>query len=156
MAKKFGAAIVSPEHRYYGKSSPFDSLTTENLQFLSSKQALFDLAVFRQYYQVCICGHIICQCPNVCTHLFWAFYFFHLKETLNARYNRSGADSFWFVFGGSYAGALSAWFRLKFPHLTCGSLASSGVVLAVYNFTDFDKQVSDGTCLIYALKVTML
>ncbi|CAN6304596.1 unnamed protein product [Urochloa humidicola] len=112
MAKKFGAALVSPEHRYYGKSSPFDSLTTENLQFLSSKQALFDLAVFRQYYQ----------------------------ETLNAKYNRSGADSSWFVFGGSYAGALSAWFRLKFPHLTCGSLASSGVVLAVYNFTDFDKQ----------------
>jgi hypothetical protein len=27
------------------------------------------------------------------------------------------------------------------PHLTCGSLASSGVVLAVYNYTDFDKQV---------------
>lgn len=72
------------------------------------------------------------------------FYLCHLKETLNAKYNRSGADSSWFVFGGSYAGALSAWFRLKFPHLTCGSLASSGVVLAVYNFTDFDKQVSAG------------
>jgi hypothetical protein len=67
-----------------------------------------------------------------------------MKETLNAKYNRSGADNSWFVFGGSYAGALSAWFRLKFPHLTCGSLASSGVVLAVYNFTDFDKQVSTG------------
>ncbi|KAB8113290.1 hypothetical protein EE612_052250 [Oryza sativa] len=115
MAKKFGAAVVSPEHRYYGKSSPFESLTTENLRFLSSKQALFDLAVFRQYYQ----------------------------ETLNAKYNRSGADSSWFVFGGSYAGALSAWFRLKFPHLTCGSLASSGVVLSVYNYTDFDKQIGE-------------
>jgi hypothetical protein len=64
-----------------------------------------------------------------------------VKETLNAKYNRTGADNSWFVFGGSYAGALSAWFRLKFPHLTCGSLASSGVVLAVHNFTDFDKQV---------------
>jgi hypothetical protein len=52
LAKKFGAAVVTPEHRYYGKSSPFQSLTTENLRFLSSKQALFDLAVFRQYYQV--------------------------------------------------------------------------------------------------------
>lgn len=50
-------------------------------------------------------------------------------------------DNPWFVFGISYAGALSAWFRLKFPHLTCGSLASSGVVLAVYNFTEFDEQV---------------
>lgn len=52
LAKKFGAALVSLEHRYYGKSSPFKYLTTENLRFLSSKQALFDLAVFRQYYQV--------------------------------------------------------------------------------------------------------
>ncbi|XP_051192663.1 probable serine protease EDA2 isoform X2 [Lolium perenne] len=116
LAKKFGAAVVTPEHRYYGKSSPFDSLSTENLRFLSSKQALFDLAVFRQYYQ----------------------------ETLNSRHNRSsGLENPWFVFGVSYAGALSAWFRLKFPHLTCGSLASSGVVLAVYNFTDFDKQVGE-------------
>lgn len=43
--------MVSLEHRYYGKSSPFNSLKTENLRYLSSKQALYDLAVFRQYYQ---------------------------------------------------------------------------------------------------------
>lgn len=43
--------MVTLEHRYYGKSSPFNSLETENLKYLSSKQALFDLAVFRQYYQ---------------------------------------------------------------------------------------------------------
>jgi hypothetical protein len=71
-----------------------------------------------------------------------------LQESLNARYNRSGFDNPWFVFGVSYAGALSAWFRLKFPHLTCGSLASSGVVLAVYNYTDFDKQVGGTAALI--------
>ena len=52
LAKKFGAAVVSLEHRYYGKSSPFKSHTTENLKYLSSKQTLFDLAVFRQWYQV--------------------------------------------------------------------------------------------------------
>ncbi|XP_020263777.1 probable serine protease EDA2 isoform X2 [Asparagus officinalis] len=115
LAKKFGAAVVSLEHRYYGESSPFESLTTENLRFLSSKQALFDLAAFRQYYQ----------------------------EFLNAKYNRSKVENPWFVFGISYSGALSAWFRLKFPHLTCGSLASSAVVLAVYNFTEFDKQVGE-------------
>ncbi|GAY33484.1 hypothetical protein CUMW_007480, partial [Citrus unshiu] len=42
LAKKFGAAVVSLEHRYYGKSSPFKSLSTENLKYLSSKQALFN------------------------------------------------------------------------------------------------------------------
>ncbi|KAI7736616.1 hypothetical protein M8C21_025701 [Ambrosia artemisiifolia] len=57
--------------------------------------------------------------------------------------HRTNVENPWFVFGVSYAGALSAWFRLKFPHLTCGSLASSGVVLAVYNFTEFDQQVGE-------------
>ncbi|KAI5581401.1 hypothetical protein POPTR_007G015400v4 [Populus trichocarpa] len=115
LAKKFGAAVVSLEHRYYGKSSPFKSTTTENLRYLSSKQALFDLAVFRQYYQ----------------------------ESLNLKLNRTGVENPWFVFGVSYSGALSAWFRLKFPHLTCGSLASSAVVLAVYNYTEFDQQIGE-------------
>ncbi|XVF15870.1 hypothetical protein REPUB_Repub09cG0193400 [Reevesia pubescens] len=115
LAKKFGAAVVSLEHRYYGKSTPFKSYTTENLKYLSSKQALFDLAVFRQWYQ----------------------------ESLNLKRNKTDAENPWFVFGISYSGALSAWFRLKFPHLTCGSLASSAVVLAVYNFTEFDKQIGE-------------
>lgn len=35
-----------------------------------------------------------------------------------------------------------AWFRLKFPHLTRGSLSSSGVVNAILDFTAFDKQVA--------------
>ncbi|XP_039121553.1 probable serine protease EDA2 isoform X3 [Dioscorea cayenensis subsp. rotundata] len=120
LAKKFGAALVSLEHRYYGKSSPFDDLATNNLRYLSSKQALFDLAVFRQYYQLIV-----------------------LQESINAKYNLSKAENPWFVFGVSYSGALSAWFRLKFPHLTCGSLASSAVVLAVYNFTAFDQQIGE-------------
>eukprot|EP00252_Welwitschia_mirabilis_P017966 TRINITY_DN40099_c0_g1_i1.p1 TRINITY_DN40099_c0_g1~~TRINITY_DN40099_c0_g1_i1.p1 ORF type:complete len:490 (+),score=73.40 TRINITY_DN40099_c0_g1_i1:106-1575(+) len=115
LARKFGAIIVSLEHRYYGKSIPFNTSTTSNLRFLSSKQALFDLATFRKYYQ----------------------------NLMNARTNLSNYENPWFVFGASYPGALSAWFRLKFPHLACGSLASSGVVLAVYNFTDFDVQVGE-------------
>lgn len=54
LAKKFGAAVVSLEHRYYGKSTPFKTTETKNLRYLSSKQALFDLAVFREQYQASI------------------------------------------------------------------------------------------------------
>ncbi|PNX73221.1 putative serine protease EDA2-like protein, partial [Trifolium pratense] len=82
LAKKFGAAVVSLEHRYYGNS-------------------------------------------------------------LNAKLNRTGVENPWFFIGGSYSGALSAWFRLKFPHLTCGSLASSAVVLAIQDFVEFDQQIGE-------------
>ena len=70
------------------------------------------------------------------------FVCFLMQESLNLKLNRTGVENPWFVFGVSYSGALSAWFRLKFPHLTCGSLASSAVVLAVYNYTEFDQQVN--------------
>lgn len=42
----------------------------------------------------------------------------------------------------SYSGALSAWFRLKYPHITHLSLSSSGVVNAILDFTAFDEQVA--------------
>uniref|UniRef100_A0A0D6R3K5 Serine carboxypeptidase S28 family protein n=1 Tax=Araucaria cunninghamii TaxID=56994 RepID=A0A0D6R3K5_ARACU len=67
----------------------------------------------------------------------------YITEVMNRKQNVSSYENSWFVFGVSYSGALSAWFRLKFPHLTCGSLASSAVVLTVYNFTDFDKQIGE-------------
>jgi len=46
-----------------------------------------------------------------------------------------------FTIGGSYAGALSAWMRFKFPYLVDGALSSSGVVNAILDFGQFDAQV---------------
>ncbi|XP_028975001.2 thymus-specific serine protease isoform X2 [Esox lucius] len=46
-AKKLGALCFLLEHRFYGDSHPTVDLRTENLQFLSSQQALADLAHFR-------------------------------------------------------------------------------------------------------------
>lgn len=52
-----------------------------------------------------------------------------------------GWNGTWFVFGGSYPGALSAWFRLKYPHLTIGSVASSAPVFAKTDFFEYDQYV---------------
>jgi len=48
-AQQTGGATVALEHRFYGKSQPFDSLATEHLAFLTSRQALHDLAQFQQW-----------------------------------------------------------------------------------------------------------
>nr|CAH7720380.1 unnamed protein product [Callosobruchus chinensis] len=45
-AKKFNAICFQLEHRYYGKSHPTTNLSTENLQYLTSEQALADIAYF--------------------------------------------------------------------------------------------------------------
>eukprot|EP01133_Synstelium_polycarpum_P004379 gene4379-5123_t len=78
-----------------------------NLKFLSSRQALNDLAVFVSDFKAAT--------PNA-------------GEIISI--------------GGSYSGALSAWFRVKYPHITSGSVASSGVVNAILDFTAFDEWVA--------------
>lgn len=40
----------------------------------------------------------------------------------------------WIVFGGSYAGSLAAWSRMKFPHLIHAAVSSSGPLLAKADF----------------------
>ncbi|TYZ58693.1 hypothetical protein PybrP1_001952 [[Pythium] brassicae (nom. inval.)] len=44
MAKKHRALLVAVEHRYYGKSYPTEDMSLPNLRYLSSEQALADLA----------------------------------------------------------------------------------------------------------------
>lgn len=46
-AEKLGALCFMLEHRFYGKSHPTADLSTDSLRFLSSRQALADLAHFR-------------------------------------------------------------------------------------------------------------
>ncbi|XP_012936810.1 putative serine protease K12H4.7 [Aplysia californica] len=104
-AKTYKAFLVAIEHRYYGKSRPTEDMSTENLQFLSSEQALADLA-------------------NLLTML---------------RKQMGGPKVI--VFGGSYAGALAAWFRYKYPHIAHGSVASSGPVLAKVDFLEYFEVV---------------
>lgn len=55
------------------------------------------------------------------------------------------ANSAWFVFGGSYPGALASWYRHAYPEHSKGSLSSSGVVNCIVDYSGFDTQVAAAT-----------
>jgi len=46
VGRENNANLISLEHRYYGKSQPFADWSTHNLEFLTSEQALADIAAF--------------------------------------------------------------------------------------------------------------
>lgn len=116
LAQAHGALVVSLEHRFFGESQPFANTSTPFLRFLSSRQALNDLAVFTRFFQ---------------------------DTWINQPYGLpTGTLSQWVVIGGSYPGALTGWYREKFPFLSVGGLASSGVVHSIRDFTAFDEQVA--------------
>merc|ERR1719408_972237 len=49
----------------------------------------------------------------------------------------------WVIFGCSYSGCLSGWFRMLYPELVRGAYAPSGPVLAQANFTGYNTQFFD-------------
>jgi lysosomal Pro-X carboxypeptidase len=93
--------VIFAEHRYYGESLPFgnNSFNNENLQFLTTEQALADYALLIKYIKKNLKAE---SCPVI-------------------------------TFGGSYGGMLSAWFRLKYPTIVTGAIASSAPILQFYN-----------------------
>ncbi|XP_064621595.1 thymus-specific serine protease-like [Lineus longissimus] len=109
LAKKYGALVMAVEHRYYGASINDNGLELKNMQYLSSQQALADLATFHTF--------------------------------ASRKYNLTSQNT-WICFGGSYPGALSAWFRLKYPHLVYGAVASSAPVRAITNFEGYNNVVA--------------
>eukprot|EP01086_Lenisia_limosa_P005084 TRINITY_DN2122_c0_g1_i1.p1 TRINITY_DN2122_c0_g1~~TRINITY_DN2122_c0_g1_i1.p1 ORF type:complete len:265 (+),score=52.98 TRINITY_DN2122_c0_g1_i1:115-795(+) len=50
-------------------------------------------------------------------------------------------ESKFVIIGGSYAGAMSAWTRLKYPHLFDLSVSSSGPVLAKEDYFEYDEAI---------------
>ncbi|XP_064088841.1 putative serine protease K12H4.7 [Macrobrachium nipponense] len=108
-AERLNAYLISLEHRYYGKSHPTEDVSVENLVYLSSEQALADLATFTVA----------------------------MKEKLGLKDNK------WIAFGGSYPGSLAAWYRLKYPHLVHGSIASSAPIVAQIDFREYLEVVRD-------------
>nr|GLL34006.1 lysosomal Pro-X carboxypeptidase-like [Ipomoea trifida] len=60
----------------------------------------------------------------------------YIKASLSAH------DSPIIVIGGSYGGMLASWFRLKYPHIALGALASSAPILYFDNITAEDGYYS--------------
>jgi pimeloyl-ACP methyl ester carboxylesterase len=84
-------------------------MSTSNLQYLTSEQALADFANFIQQYQIA---------------------------------NPELTNVPWITFGGSYSGSLAAWFKLKYPYLVSGSIASSAPLLAKIDFSEYQEVVT--------------
>ena len=59
----------------------------------------------------------------------------HFISAMNQKHNLTGAP--WITFGGSYPGSLSAWMRLRFPHLVTGSVSSSGPLFAKLDYFEY-------------------
>lgn len=111
-AATFKAAVVVGEHRYYGDSLPFGAGTynkTANLQWLTSEQALADYAVLLTA----------------------------LKDPSSPSYLAAGVSPKTAVvaFGGSYGGMLTAWARMKYPHVYAGGIAASAPIWQFTNLT---------------------
>ncbi|WVZ00694.1 hypothetical protein V8G54_026763 [Vigna mungo] len=79
----------------------------------------------------------------------------HVKKTLHA------PNSPVIVIGGSYGGMLASWFRLKYPHIAIGALASSAPILyfdditphdGYYNVVSRDFREASETCYQTILK----
>lgn len=61
----------------------------------------------------------------------------------NMKVQYKALDSPVITFGCSYSGALAAWFRIKYPTITLGSIASSAPVQAVLDFYAYDDVVDN-------------
>ncbi|GKU93961.1 hypothetical protein SLEP1_g7510 [Rubroshorea leprosula] len=105
-APQLKALQVFIEHRYYGKSIPFGSI--EEVMKNASTRGYFSSAqAIADYAQILL----------------------HIKKKLHAQHSPV------IVTGGSYGGMLASWFRLKYPHITIGALASSAPILYFDNIT---------------------
>lgn len=112
MAQKMQGLILVLEHRYYGQSMPFGN---DSLHLDKMVHLNSEQALSDLAYFI---------------------------QQMKVTHTHKIADNSPFItIGGSYPGALSAWFRYKYPHLAIGAIASSPVVLAIEDFKDFDEQM---------------
>ncbi|KAG6682454.1 hypothetical protein I3842_13G142700 [Carya illinoinensis] len=113
-AAEFKALLVYIEHRYYGESIPLGSSRKVALGNASTLGYFNSAQAIADYAEIII----------------------YLKEKLKAQ------NSPVIVIGGSYGGMLASWFRLKYPHVAIGALASSAPILYFDDITPQDGYYS--------------
>jgi hypothetical protein len=96
------------ENRYYGESYPFNTSSTDELRFLSTEQTIADNSFFAQHAS-----------------------FPGLNESLNA------PDTPWILYGGSLAGAQTAFSLVQYSGLLWGGIASSGTIHAQKEYPEW-------------------
>ena len=116
-AQELGGAVVLIEHRYWGNSSPFDTLTTENLQYLTLENSIKDNAYFARNF-----------------------------DAPFDKSNKSRPDqSPWVYMGGSYPGALANWIATLDPGTFWAYHGTSAVVQAIGDFWQYFEPVREAT-----------
>lgn len=114
MAEATGGIAVVLEHRYYGTSYPVPDLSTENFRFLTTEQAMADEAYFASNIQF----------PGLEEH-----------GDLTAK------TTPYIGYGGSYAGAFSAFLRVQYPDIFWGTISSSGVTKAIDDYWQYYQAI---------------
>ncbi|CAG8952089.1 hypothetical protein HYFRA_00000827 [Hymenoscyphus fraxineus] len=96
------------EDRYYGRSYPFPTSTTDNLRFLTSDQSIADNAYFAQHAVF----------PGVAGNL-------------------TAPGTPWILYGGSLAGGETAHSIFTYPELLYGGIASSAPIEVVLAYPEW-------------------
>lgn len=116
IAERIGAATIVLEHRYWGTSTPFADLTTENLKHLTLENSIKDLTNFAKTVRLPFARHS----------------------------HSNAADVPWVFSGGSYSGALAAWVEAVDPGTIWAYHSSSAPVQAVSDYWGYFLPVQQG------------
>ncbi|RDW88519.1 hypothetical protein BP6252_00551 [Coleophoma cylindrospora] len=116
MGQTIGGANLLVEHRYWGASSPYDVLTTENLQYLTLDQAIADFVYFAE----------------------------NVDLPFDTNHSSNAGNAPWVFSGGSYSGALAAWIESVSPGTFWAYHASSAPVEAIEDYWQYFYPVQQG------------
>ncbi|TQS33641.1 hypothetical protein Golomagni_06006, partial [Golovinomyces magnicellulatus] len=108
-AQAIGGGAVMFEHRYWGDSSPYDKLTTKNLQHLTLDNAIQDLVYFAK----------------------------NVKLPFDPKGTSTPDKAPWVLSGCSYSGAVTAWVHATAPGTFWSYHCSSAVVEAMEELWEY-------------------